>query len=96
MAPLCKVAKRSETECKAPLCKVAKRNRGQGSAKQTEGLFFLLFSRQPFHHFVVPLPLHREGSFRLPLHRGALMYVTSHFEFLIFSLDISEKICYNI
>ena len=38
---------------KAPLCKGS-------SAAGGEGLFFL----QPFHHFVVPLPLHRGGAFK--------------------------------
>ena len=40
----------------APLCK------GSCRRKPTEGLFL-----QPFHHFVVPLPLHRGGEFRTPL-----------------------------
>ncbi len=40
----------------APLCK------GSCRRKPTEGLFL-----QPFHHFVVPIPLHRGGEFRTPL-----------------------------
>ena len=40
----------------APLCKGS-------SAEGGEGLFFL----QPFHHFVVPLPLHRGGEIQTRL-----------------------------
>ena len=36
--------------------------KGSCRRKPTEGLFL-----QPFHHFVVPLPLHRGGEIRTPL-----------------------------